>query len=498
MVSTELPATARESAPDGVRPRDALSRGTKLFYGLGEAGEGVKTAALETFLFFYYVQVVGLSGTLTGLALFVALLVDGISDPWVGTWSDHTRSRLGRRHPFLYAAPVPLALALLGLFMPLAGLPQLGLFAWLTGFAIAARVAMTLYFVPHMALGAELSHDFGERVSIGAYRVLFGYLGRIVALGLAFSVFFTSSSAFKNGQLDPAAYPPFAAACGLLVVVFVIVSALGTQKQVLRLAAKPTGHLTPPPGVLRTVRRAWSSKSFRALFTALLVMYSYNGVQGALALHMNTYFWRLEPAQLQFVFYASLVGYIVGIPITRPLATRIDKKAAYMLGIAGSCIAGSAPSILRLAGVFPPNGDPSVLPLLIASSFLVGFIGTIPVVLSSAMLADVADEYEATHAGRAEGLFFGANAFCRKASLGLGGAAAGIVLDLIRFPAKTAPGTVPAEALTRLAITYGPVMLMILLVGLAIMAPYNLNRARHAAILNTLASRRSASEEAAR
>src|ERR1700710_700178 len=87
-------------------PRSGLSMRVRFLYGLGEAGEGVKTAALETFLFFFYVQVVGLSGTLTGLALFVALLFDGLSDPLVGAWSDRTKTRLGRRHPFLYAAPI--------------------------------------------------------------------------------------------------------------------------------------------------------------------------------------------------------------------------------------------------------------------------------------------------------------------------------------------------------------------------------------------------------
>jgi len=480
-----LAAAATRSVPH----RGALKLRTKLFFGLGEAGEGVKTAALETFLFFYYVQVVGLSGSLTGLALFVALLADGLSDPLVGAWSDRTRTRFGRRHPFLYAAPIPLALALYGLFLPPAALPQMGMFLWLTGFAILARFAMTLYFVPHMALGAELSHDFDERVSIGGYRVLFGYVGRIVALALAFTVFFAAREGYANGQLDPSAYPPFALACGALVTLFVIVSALGTQKAALRLAPSAEPPASAPRGMVAALRAAMVSPSFRALYVALLVMYVYNGVQGALALHMNTYFWLLEPVQVQLVFYASLVGYIVGIPIARPAAGRFDKKPAYMAAIAGSCIVGSSPTILRLLGVFPADG-PLVLPLLTAASFMAGLIGSIPVVLSAAMLADVADEYEHDHGGRAEGLFFGANAFCRKASLGLGGAVAGIVIDLIRFPAKVAPGEAPADALTRLGVTYGPVMLLVLLGGLMIMTPYNLSRRRHEGIMETLARRK--------
>lgn len=468
-------------------PRPGLSLRTRFLYGLGEAGEGVKTAALETFLFFYYVQVVGLSGTLTGMALFVALLFDGVSDPLVGAWSDRTRTRLGRRHPFLYAAPIPLALALIGLFQP-PTLSQAGLFVWLTGFAIAARFAMTLYFVPHMALGAELSRDFEERVSVGGWRTLFAYLGRILALFLAFSIFFAARPGFANGQLDPSAYPPFAVALGILVVVFVIGSALGTQKAALantgaQVATYPRG------GIWKTLKRAMTVPSIRALWVALLIMYSYNGVQFALALHMNTYFWRLPPEKVQLVFYATTLGFILGIPLARPLANRWDKKAVYIAGVAGSCIAGSLPTMLRLVGALPLNGDPSLLPILLISSFALGFIGALPVVLSAAMLADVADEYDHVHGGRAEGLFFGVNAFCRKASLGLGGAIAGVIIDLIRFPAKTDPASVSPDALFRLGVAYAPVMLAVLFLGLAFMIPYDLDRRRHAAIAEALARR---------
>lgn len=485
-MTAEAAAGSQPAAP-AANAGGSLPLRIRFLYGLGEAGEGIKTAALETFLFFYYVQVAGLSGTLTGLALFIALLFDGVSDPLVGAWSDRTRTRLGRRHPFLYAAPVPLALALFGLFQP-PELGQFGLFVWLTIFAIAARFAMTLYFIPHMALGAELSREFQERVAVGGWRTLFAYLGRILTLFLAFSIFFADRPGFENGQLDPSAYPPFALALGGLVVLFVICSALGTQRTTLE-RAPPHVKGAAPVSTLRKLKLAWSLPSLRALWIALLIMYTYNGVQFALALHMNTYFWRLQPEQLQFVFYATTLGFILGIPLARPLANRWDKKPVYMAGVAGSCIIGSLPTLLRLAGALPANGDPTLLPILLSCAFGLGFVGALPVVLSAAMLADLADEYDHVHRGRAEGLFFGVNAFCRKASLGLGGAVAGVIVDLIRFPAKTDPSAVPAEALTRLGIAYAPVMLTILFVGLAFMIPYNLDRRRHGAITAALASR---------
>jgi len=460
----------------------------KFMYGLGEAGEGIKLAALETFLFFYYVQVVGLPGTLTGTALLLALLFDGLVDPLVGLWSDRTRSRFGRRHPWLYAAPVPLAIALYFLFSPPA-LSHGFLFLWLTTFAIAARFAMTCYFVPHMALGAELSRDFNDRLAIGAYRTLFTFVGRFLTMAGAFGLFFKASQGFRDGQLNAAAYAPFALFCGILIIGFVILSALGTQRRALEIPAGPIVSADDVGGVWQTFRRALSSKSFRALFIALLIMYIFTGTQAALALHVSTFFWQLKPSQIQFVFYASSIGFIVGIPLARPLANRYDKKPVYMTGIMLSCLATSLPVGLRLIGLFPENGSPLLLPLIVASQFFYGLIGAVPLVLGSAMLADLTDDYEYRNRHRAEGFLFGINAFCRKASTGIGGALAGLIIDFVAFPKGAAPGTVPADILTHLGIIFSPVLFVVLLLGILTILPYDINRPRQAFIVDELAKR---------
>ncbi|MDC1322929.1 MFS transporter, partial [Pseudomonadales bacterium] len=142
---------------DGTTP--PLTRGIKVSYGVGQAAEGIKNGAFNVFVFFYYTQVLGLPTIYTGFAVGIALAFDAISDPLVGSLSDNWRSKLGRRHPFLYWSILPLGLAFYGLFSP-PELSEFSLFLWLTTFAVLTRVAMTLYHVPHVALGAELSEDF--------------------------------------------------------------------------------------------------------------------------------------------------------------------------------------------------------------------------------------------------------------------------------------------------------------------------------------------------
>ncbi len=478
-VSLNPPATAQA---------DKLSMVTKLSYGLGEMAEGVKTAALETFLFFYYVQVVGLPGSLAGLALLIALLFDGITDPIIGNLSDNWRSRFGRRHPFLYLAPIPLAICVVFLFSPPEGLQSWGLFAWLLGFTAISRLMQSFYFVPHMALGAELSSDFKERVSVSGYRAMFSYLGRLLALALAFSIFFKATPAFPNGQLNPGAYTPFALSCGAIVVIVILTSALGTQRRAREVYERGGAGGDRPSGasLIRNMATAFRLRPFTIYFFAILISYILGGVQATLNVHVNTYYWQLPTSGIQLVFFGSVFGFIAGTSFAKPLAQRFDKKPVYVACVVLSVLIVAAPILLAEAGLYPTADKELLVWLLAAHAFGGGMAGSPAVVIAGAMLADVADAYEHKFGGRSEGFLFGASAFTRKASLGVGGAIAGVALDLIHFPRGVAVEAVPREAAVKLALLFGPGTLIFTCISMSIMWTYDLTRTRHAEILRSL------------
>ena len=106
---------------------------TKVAYGTGQMSQGVKDTAFQSFVVFYFSQVLGMPAIIAGLAALIALLVDAITDPLMGDISDNWHSKLGRRHPFMIAAVIPYPLSLYMLFTPPAGLDQQGLFLWLVG-----------------------------------------------------------------------------------------------------------------------------------------------------------------------------------------------------------------------------------------------------------------------------------------------------------------------------------------------------------------------------
>ena len=138
--------------------------------------EGVKTCSFSAFLLFYYNQVLGLSGDLAGAAIALALIFDAVTDPIAGSVSDRWRGPRGRRHPFMYASAAPLGVSFFLLFAPWVRVDEVGqsgLFAWMLLATILTRASMTLYHVPHMALGAELSEDYDERTLLVAIRHFF-------------------------------------------------------------------------------------------------------------------------------------------------------------------------------------------------------------------------------------------------------------------------------------------------------------------------------------
>ncbi|MEE9278925.1 MAG: MFS transporter [Myxococcota bacterium] len=111
-------------------------------------------------LLFYYQQVVGVEAWLVGLAIAISVIMDAVTDPLIGTWSDRIRSRWGRRHPMLLASALPLAVTFVLLFAPPEGMSEIEGFLWLTTFGVLVRASYTFYSIPHLALGAEMAHDY--------------------------------------------------------------------------------------------------------------------------------------------------------------------------------------------------------------------------------------------------------------------------------------------------------------------------------------------------
>ncbi len=266
---------------------------SKLAYASGTVSFAVKDIAFGSFVLFYYVSVMGLQGKLAGTVLLIAMVWDAITDPVVGSISDNFRSRWGRRHPFMAVSGIPLAICLFALFNVPEELGQWALFSWMLVVCLFLRTFLTLFTVPYLALGAELSDDYHERSSIAGVRTLVGWIAAIGLLALAWGVIFTTDGV-TDGRLIPGNYFDYGMISFLIIAVFTSVSVLTTARHIPDL---PLGSQTPAKfnvvKIFKDIGHALQNENFRYLFLVMLTLGAGVGVGGALGTHMATYFWEL-------------------------------------------------------------------------------------------------------------------------------------------------------------------------------------------------------------
>ncbi|MBA3811529.1 MAG: MFS transporter [Caulobacteraceae bacterium] len=183
--------------------RGRLSRATKFFQAIGALPDTFKNFAFGTFLLFFYNQILGLPAFVASVALAAALILDAACDPLIGSFSDNLRTRLGRRHPLMYASAVPLAAGLYLAFSP-PSLSHEALALWLFASVAITNISMSLFLVPWTALYAEFSDDFDERTEIVVWRSAVSGVGGLAVAYLTYGVIFPSNPAFRAGQLNPA------------------------------------------------------------------------------------------------------------------------------------------------------------------------------------------------------------------------------------------------------------------------------------------------------
>lgn len=463
---------------------------TKLTYSVGASAEAVVGFAFNSFNFFYYVNILGVPGTLVGIAISIGLFFDAITDPLVGGWSDRTKTRLGRRHPFMFAAPLPVLASLFLIYSPPSGLGSDGLFLWLLGLSLLMRGAMTLFHLPFLALGAELSADFTERTRVMSLVTLVGAIGGLVTFFVAYRFFFHATPEFANGLLNRAAYPTFAVAAGLIGCTVMLSATLGTLRVVPRLTVNPTGQAGFSFATfIEDCKSAVTNRNYFVLLVGYLLLSATLGTRETIGLHMNTYYWELLPKQISLFAPFIMVAPIVGFLVSAPLHERFGKKPVIIVSLIGLLIFASSPVLLRIVGFFPANHSKALLPTLIVFVTTSLTFGAVLLISVMSSLADIADEQELQTGRRQEGIFYAARSFFAKASSGLGHLLAGMAIDLIHFPVGAAPGSVASGTVFKLGLLDGPIAIIPGIIAIAFYLKFNLTRERHKEIQAELVAR---------
>jgi GPH family glycoside/pentoside/hexuronide:cation symporter len=471
-----------------------LPLSSKLSFGVGQLTEGIIYSVFSTFVLFYFNQILGVSGTLTGIALGIALFFDAISDPLAGSISDRLRSRWGRRHPLIASAGIPLALCIIALFNPPSAQTELFYFGWLVTFAVLSRLFLTFYNIPHLALGAEMAPDYLDRTRIYSYSQFFGTLG-IAGFGfLMLTLFFPTVDPKVHGLLNVDGYLSLSLSAAIGIVIAIGICVIGTAKEIPHL---PQANFTNEArlSVLRVfgeLKTAFANRSYRMLVGGLFCAVVLLGLEASLMVYMYVHFWGMQTESMRWIGPAAIAALPLSV-LLAPVLTRYLDKRFSLIGL--SIIIIFCNNIMICLRLFtdwlPNNGTPELLGMLLLFVFIGGLCSPSVMITLNSMFADVCDEQELLTGDRQEGVIFSARSFSFKAGGALATMLAGVALDLIGFPRGAAVGEVSAEVITRLGWVAGPLTSVIGLFILGFYLAYRLDRERMHQIQAELAQRRS-------
>ena len=441
---------------------------------------------MSAFILFYYKQVLGLSGTLTGIAIAISIIWDGISDPLVGAWSDKLRSRIGRRHPLMLTSVIPLAAGYAMVFGPPDSVldDQGELFAWLLVSIILLRTALTLFMVPFLAMGAEITDDYHERSQLASVRTNLGWFVGVFTSAAAMALLFNESDGV-DGRFVIANYHLYGWINAVMVVAFSALCIAGTWRYIPRLREAVTDASS---NMLRDLADTFRNKNFLYLVILDMALGGVGGITATLLMVTYTYFWELSATQTSVLFAGPVMTAVLLVGLSSGTLNRLLEKQQ-LLRL--TCVVTVANLLwltpLKLFDLLPNNHW--VFFLIFANWTVFVAMSILRTIAVQALLADIVDEQELATGKRQEGVMFAAAFFSAKFISGFGYLVAGPFLDLIGLEAGVQPGEAPERVIWGLGLIMGPGLALIMLVPLWMSYKVNMSHASHLAVRQALAER---------
>lgn len=441
--------------------------GTKIRYGFGELGTSLKNEVVNRYLMFFYADTLHVGPTAVGLMMLLGKGWDAITDPVMGYVSDTTRSRWGRRRPYVLLGALPMGACFYLLFAPPATLGQSGLLWYLLAVCLALYTAFTIFTIPYLAWGAELARGYHERTAVVQVRSLLGLVGGVA--GAAVPLLLVTGAADRRDG-----FATMGLLLGALVAAAALVPALTVRDDGReRLPAASLGHF------LAGLRHTFANRDFRVLFVTFCLM-TVSGAMGT-AIQIVVVKYRLDlEARFPLIALTFGIAFALSFPLWLGLSRRIGKTRAMRIGLLIGCVAPFGWVIVQ------PGQLGAMLVFMVVAGAATGCV-----TLFASQAIDVVDVDELQTGEQRAGAYFGIWAFGLKLAVAVGQFLAGVLLDAVGYVPEAAQDP---TTLWWLVVLVGPLQSLVTLAGLLVFRRIDFEEADVANVQAALAARREAAE----
>jgi glycoside/pentoside/hexuronide:cation symporter, GPH family len=444
---------------------------TKLIYGFGDISFSYTGTIIAAYFPIFLTDVIGIAPAMAAIALFIGKSWDYINDPLIGYISDRTRSRWGRRRPFLLFGALPFGLIFAFLWWKPPLDTQTALLVYYTAVFVLYDAASTFVGMPYFAMTPELTSDYDERTELTGYRMFFSILGGLISFVVPMMII---------GQMSPGNAPNvfrmglifgLGAAIPLLLVFF------GTREE-------PIFTKLQRPKLLASLKAAFQNRPF--VFSAVIYLFTWTGMHiiEANLLYYIKYVVQRE-AMTEIIMATIFVTAILSLPLWDWISKKFNKRLAYIYGIAFWAVVQ-----ILLITVTAASSLAYLLSLCVLAGIGVGAAHVLP----WAMIPDTIEVDELNTGERHEGMFYSLVMLLSKATNSIAVPLALVVLDISGYVPNAA--VQPQSTLTGIRLVVGPIPAVLLVCGIVFAIFFPLSREDHQSAVQILASRRKAHQDA--
>ena len=331
----------KTSQPDS---KTRISSWRLLGYALGDGASCIAFAGVANFALLYYTSVLGLGPGMAGLALSISVFYDAITDPLMGHISDNTRSRWGRRLPYVLVGGILLAPAFFSIWiLPANSWPVWLLFVMAVASNLLMRTAVTIFAVPYVAMGFELCPDYEDRSRLQGIRSAFFMVINLLFGGCAWILFFRDGTDPDGARIDgstiAANYVTMGSVLTATIVLLILACTwfnrdLASDTRQAKLEGNSLHSFWADFSQILRDRLAWyvfgffSIAMFGFLFVSQLQMFVY------------VFFMEFRPEEKTFVHGGTMVAAGLGALLQAKVTHFFDKKAAGYVGMVIGILGG--------------------------------------------------------------------------------------------------------------------------------------------------------------
>ena len=442
-----------------------LSRLTKIIYGSGDIGFSLTTTIVAAYFLFFLTNVVGIRPAVAGIAILIGRSWDYINDPIIGHISDRTRSRWGRRRPFLLFGALPFALAFAMMWFKPPWESVVALTVYYAAAYVLFDTAATFVYMPYYALTPELTEDYDERTSLTSYRMFYSIFGSL----LAFTIPLMIVGSFSPQNVDKVF---------LMGGIFGLVSALPLFLVFAYTREKPEFEEQAQPTFKDSLKAAFKNKPF--VFGAviyLITWVSFDIMQTVLLFFIKFVMGREADSDL--IMATIFIVAIFALPFWEWTSRKLNKRLAYAAGIAFW-------AVVQVVIITLNPSSPLVLILFLCGLAGIG-VGAAHV-LPWSIIPDAIEWDEYQTGQRHEGMFYSLVTLMQKIASSIAIPLTAVFLDVTHYVPNSAAQ--PASALLGIRILVGPIPALLLIIGIVFALKYPLSREEFTRVVKELDKRR--------